>query len=337
MRRIFGHHDHQDIEEVTLTSAAGVSVAILTRGALIRDWRVPVNGVKRPVVLGFEQLGPYLDESPYFGEITGRVANRIAGARFDLGGIEHVLVANEGANQLHGGPRGIGKQNWTIADLGPDHVTLTLSSPDGEMGFPGKLDISVTYRLKAYRLDIEVTAETSAPTPVNIVQHNYFDLSGQADIRDHRLWLAASAFTEVDQELIPTGAILPVAGGPLDFRTPRPLRDADGAGVSIDHNFVLDTGRHWDGPVAVLEAPDGALTLKLFSDQPGLQVYTSGALAVQSPGLDGLCYRQFSGICLEDQCFPDAVHQRHFPNTILSPGLPYTHRCAIEIKPAGGA
>lgn len=330
-RRVFGTFEGQDVEEVTIASPAGVSIAILTWGALIRDWRVPVGGSTRPVVLGFDAFDPYPAHSPYFGAIAGRIANRIARGQFTLDGTTYSLPLNEGRNHLHGGPRGIGRQNWTIAEYDRSSVRLTLDSPDGDMGYPGNLAISVTYRLDGHRLDMEFAATTDRATPVNIVQHNYFNLAGDGEVLDHRLWLAAGAYTELDDELIPTGAILPVTGTDYDFRTARPIRTADGAPVPVDLNFVLDTRRNANDPAAILVAPDAALTLRLYTDQPAVQVYNGIKLAVPVPGLDDRRYDRYWGLCLEDQIFPDAINHPHFPSPVITPESPYLHRCAIEI------
>lgn len=328
-----GTHQGRPVLSCTLRSPAGVTVEILNYGALIRDWRVPVpGGGLRPVVLGFDRFEEYPAHSPYFGAIAGRVANRIRGGRFTLNGRSHQLPCNNGPNHLHGGPEGIGKRLWQIApDPDGQGVRLTHDSPDGEMGYPGEARIAVHYRLSGHRLDIALDATVSAPTPISLVQHSYFNLMGAGDILDHRLWLAAGAYTPVDEGFIPTGAILSVAGTPFDFRRPRSMRDAAGAPVAIDHNLVLDTGRAAADPAAVLVAPDDSLRLRLFTDRPGLQVYNGWKLALPVPGLDGHSYPRFGGICLEDQAFPDAVNNPHFPSVICTPHAPYRHRCAIEI------
>ena len=330
-RRSVGVFEGAEVEEVTLTSSAGVSVAVLTYGALIRDWRVPVGAERRPVTLGFDEFDHYLHHSPYFGAIAGRVANRTAGARFVLDGVSYELPANNGPNHLHGGPRGIGKQNWSIASHDDASVALVLRSPDGDMGYPRDLDISATYTLTGHRLEIAFEARASATTPVNIVQHNYFNLMGTGDVLDHRLQVAASAYMPVDEQQIPTGAILPVDGTVFDFRHGRTLRDGESQPLAYDHNLVLDTRRRPDDPVATLSAPDGSLTLRLWTDQPGLQVYNGWKLDLKVPGLDGRAYPRFAGICLEDQLFPDALNRPYFPSPIITPDKPYRHGCAIEI------
>lgn len=331
-RKVIGRFEDSDVEEVVLSSDAGVSISIITYAALIRDWRVPVAGQQRPVTLGFETFEPYLTKSPYFGAIAGRVANRTGHATFSLDGHTYTLAANEGVNHLHGGPKGFGKRNWTIAAYDGKSVTLTLDSPDGDMGYPGALEVSVTYSLEGHRLDIDFNATASRTTPVNIVQHNYFNLMGQGDVSEHTLWLAAHAYTPVDDAQIPTGVIAPVAGTELDYTSPRALSAPEGGTATIDHNFCLDTRRPADAPVAILTAPDKSLTLKLFTDQPGLQVYTGWKLDMSEPGLDGQVYPKCAGLCLEDQLFPDAMNNPHFPSPVITPDAPYRHHCAIEIS-----
>lgn len=330
-RRI-GTFDGRDVLETVMESETGVRVAIMSYGAAIRDWQVPVAGGMRSVVLGFDRFEHYPEYSPYFGAIAGRVANRISGARFTLDGKEYRLPANEGQNHLHGGPKGFGKQLWKMEPLsGEEGVRLRLTSPDGEMGYPGKLEIAVTYRLSGNRLRIDFSAETDAPTPVNIVQHNYFNLMGEGDIRDHTLQIAADAYTPCRDDLIPTGEIATVDGTQFDFREARPLKDEAGEPLSCDNNLVLTKGRDVSTPVARLTAPDGSLALTLKTDQPGLQLYTGGKVNVPVPGLHGRTYPRFAGLCLEDQNFPDAINHADFPSPVITPERSYSHWCEIEV------
>ena len=330
MIETIGQIDGQDVREATLRSDTGVVLKIMNWGAVVRDWQVPVAGRSRRVVLGLDDPAHYPLHSPHFGAIAGRYANRIAKGRFTLDGREHALPCNNGENHLHGGPLGFGKRFWEIEADGTQ-VRLTLVSPDGDAGYPGTLRVAVTYRLAGNRVSIAFHAETDAPTPVNLVQHHYFNLMGAGDVLDHRLTLAASAITEVDAGLIPTGRILPVSGTAFDFRKGRTFRDAGSAPVAFDNNFVLDTGRDPAAPAAVLEAPDGSLTLKLWTDRPGLQVYNGAKIGLPVPGAGGTAYPSFAGVCLEDQDFPDAPNHAHFPSTVVRPGAPYRHTCTIEI------
>jgi aldose 1-epimerase len=212
-------------------------------------------------------------------------------------------------------------------------VEFSLRSPDGAMGYPGNVEMSATYRLDGNKLRLEFAATTDRPTPLSLVQHQYFNLGTGNDVLDHRYWLRASAYTEVDQNLIPTGNILEVkAGSDRDLRAaPRTLRDASGKPVDYDGNFVLDAGRDFAEPIAIVTAPDNSLTLKQWSDRPGLQFYNSVMTNVPVPGLGGRMYGRYAGFCLEDQAFPDAVHHPHFPNIIITPDKPYAHWCEFEI------
>lgn len=330
MIETIGTIDGRPVREATLRSAAGIVLKIIDWGAVVRDWQVPVAGGMRHVVLGLADAGHYPQHSPHFGAIAGRYANRIGGSRFSLDGVDYSLPANNGPNHLHGGPQGFGKRFWDMEASG-DTVRLSLVSPAGDAGWPGTLRVTVTYRLEGHRVSLLMEAETDAATPVNLVQHHYFNLMGAGDILDHRLTAAGAAFTEVDAALIPTGRILPVAGTHLDFRGGRTFRDAAGAPVLYDNNLVLDTGRDPAAPAAVLTAPDGSLTLKLWTDRPGLQVYNGAKVNVAVPGVGGSPYGAFAGLCLEDQDYPDAPNHGHFPCTVVRPGAPYRHACAIEI------
>lgn len=330
MIRTIGQIEGREVREATLTSQTGMVLRIMDWGAVVRDWRVPVGGEMRPVVLGFDDPALYPAHSPHFGAIAGRVANRIAKGRFTLDGRTYTLPVNNGPNHLHGGPRGFGRRFWDI-EADERSARLTLVSPDGDAGYPGTLRVAVTYTLTGNRAEIAFDAETDAATPVNLVQHHYFNLMGGGDVLDHRLMVNATATSEVDADLTPSGRLLPVAGTPFDFRDPRPFRDAGGAPVAVDHNFALAEGRDPAAPAAVLEAPDGSLSLRLWTDQPGIQVYNAARLALDVPGLDGRRYPAFAGVCLEDQGFPDAVNHPHFPSVILRPGTRHAHRCTIEI------
>lgn len=329
----FGSFEGKRIEQFTLTSASGVEVDIINWGVVVRDWRVPVAGGLRSVVLGFETFDDYPAHSPHFGALAGRVANRIAGASFSLEGKTYMLHANEGPNMLHGGPHGLGRHVWDAApDDAHNAVVFSLNSPDGAAGFPGNLRLKATYRLDGNRLRLELEATTDRPTPLSLVQHQYFNLGTGTDVLDHSYQLESSAYTEVDDALIPTGNIFEVKpGSDKDLRTPRTLRDGRGQPIDYDGNFVLDAGRDLGKPVATVVGPDGVLTLKLWTDRPGLQFYNGVMTNVPVPGLGGRRYGLHSGFCLEDQAFPDALHHPHFPNIIITPDRPYAHWCEFEI------
>ncbi|KKC31540.1 aldose epimerase family protein [Devosia psychrophila] len=328
----FGEFKGKRVDQFRLTSVTGVSVDIIGYGVAVRDWRVPVAGSERSVVLGFDSMDAYAQHSPHFGSLAGRVANRIKGASFDLNGKTYKLPANAGDLQLHGGEAGLGRQVWDgQADEGNNSVRFTHFSPDGAMGYPGNVNFSATYTLKGNRLRLELAATTDQATPISLVQHQYFNLGTTDDVLDHTIQVNSSAYTGLGDDLAPTGAILPSRGTIYDLRQPRTMRDENGAPVEYDMGVALDTGRSINEPVATVISPARDLTLKLWSDRPGLQVYNGVWTDIPVPGLDGKTYKKHAGFCLEDQAFADAVHNPHFPNVIYSPDRPYSHWCEFEI------
>ena len=331
-QRIFGDHQGRAVHHYTLTSETGVEVDLIDLGVVVRDWRVPVAGGRRSVVLGYDRLEDYLQHSPHFGAVAGRVANRIAGGRFEVDGKSYQTPTNENGHTLHGGPGGLGHTVWqSQPDAANNAVVFTHDSPDGHMGFPGNVQFKAVYTLKGNRLILELSALPDRKTPISLVQHQYFNLGGGPDVLDHSYAFKVSAYTQTDKDLIPTGAILPVEGTQYDLRTPRTLRDADGQPIKYDINLVIDRDRDPADPVAVVKSPSGDLTLKLWTDREGLQFYNAVYTNTAVPGLGGEPYRPHSGFCLEDQSFPDAVHHKHFAPIWHSPERPYAHRCEIEI------
>lgn len=328
----FGEHAGKRVDQFRLVSNTGVEVDLIGYGVVVRDWRVPVAGALRSVVLGFDSFDAYPAHSPHLGSLAGRVANRIKNASFDLDGKTYKLPANAGNLQLHGGEQGLGRQVWDgEVDEANNAVRFTHFSPDGAMGFPGNVNFTATYRLKGHRLLLELTATTDRATPISLVQHQYFNLGTGADVLDHSIQVNSSAYTLLGDDLAPTGAILPSAGTQYDLRQPRIMRDGAGAPVDYDIGMVLDTGRNHADPIATVVGPDQALTLKLWTDRPGVQVYNGVWTGIPVPGLGGKQYGKHAGFCLEDQAFADAVHNPHFPNVIHSPERPYNHWCEFEI------
>jgi aldose 1-epimerase len=324
-----GEFGGKPVVEFSLRSDTGVEVDIMTYGVVVRDWRVPVAGGLRSVVLGFDAFAPYPAHSPYFGAVAGRVANRIAGPSFELDGVTYQLAENVPGLILHGGKEGLGTTNWTgEADSAANAVRFTHVSPDGHMGFPGNVQFTATYTLEGNRLKLKLEAKADRRTPINVVQHQYFNLGTGPDVLDHRYQIAASAYTPNNAQLVPTGEILPVGGTIWDFRQPRSMRDEKGEAVAYDGNLVLDTGRDAKAPAVTVSGPDGLLTLKLWTDQPGVQLYNSVWTNVDGGGRK---YGRFSGFCLEDQAFPDAPHNPHFPSIIYGPERDYVHHSDIEI------
>lgn len=318
------------VDEYRLVSDTGAEVDILTWGVVVRDWRVPLKaGGQRSVVLGFPSFGPYPEHSPHFGSLAGRVANRIKGGTFELDGVRYDTPKNWNGHTLHGGDEGLGHVVW---DAAPDNATNSVSfthfSPDGHMGFPGNVQFRAVYTLTGNRLRLDLSAITDKATPINVVQHQYFNLGTGTDILDHTFEITADRYTELGEKLIPTGRILPVAGTQWDFRTPRTMRDAAGNPIEYDGNVVLPEDRSFADPVATVTGPDG-LRLRLWTDRPGLQVYNGVWTDVHLPG--GPDFGKHSGFCLEDQDFPDAVNNPNFPSIVCTPDSPYSHWCEIEI------
>lgn len=329
-RRVFGTtQDGTAIEAVAL-AAGGIVAEVITLGAVVRDLRLTdPGGAPRSVVLGLETVADYEAHSPHMGAIAGRYANRIGGGRLLIDGVLHQLSLNQsGRHHLHGGHRGFGRRPWEIAGLGPDWVALRIVSADGEEGYPGNVEATCVYRLDggtSPALIVELTARTDAPTVVNLAHHGYFDLDGGPDVLDHRLRIDADAYTPVDKELIPTGAIRPVAGTPFDFRTIRPIRMFElGERVKYDINFVLaDAPREVPQMAARLEAAKSGWAMEVLTTEPGLQFYDGAKLAVPVPGLGGRIYGPSSGLCLEPQRFPDSPNHENFTNAVLRPGETY--------------
>ncbi|MFD7708182.1 aldose epimerase family protein [Streptomyces sp. NPDC059786] len=293
---------------------AGTRVRILTYGGIVQSVEVPDReGRAGNVVLGHADVAGYVDHpGPYFGALVGRYANRIAGARFELDGKEYRLAANNGPNSLHGGERGFDKRVWEAQAL--EHgVRLSRVSPDGEEGFPGRLEVSTAYTLDSDgSLRISYEAVTDAPTPVNLTNHTYWNLNGSGNAGGHELRLSASRYTPVDDELIPDGGPADVEGTRFDFRAERRT------GGGYDHNFLFDKGVS-EAPeeAAELYDPVSGRVLTIATTEPGIQLYTSDHLPAGLPCAPG------DGIALETQHFPDSPNRPDFPDTVLRPDRTY--------------
>jgi aldose 1-epimerase len=326
--------DGKAVEVYTLTNARGMQVRAITYGAIIQAVRVPDrSGRLGDVTLGYDSLPGYLGDSPYFGAVVGRYANRIARGRFTLEGRTYRLATNNGPNSLHGGVKGFDKVLWRARSFQRGDsagVTFEHTSPDGDEGYPGTLQVSVTYTLTpANELVVDYTATTDKPTPVNLSQHSYFNLAGEGrgDILEHVLTINADRYTPVDSTLIPTGELASVAGTPLDFRTPTAvgarIEQPDTQlryGKGYDHNFVLNRdGTGLVHAVHVLE-PGSGRTLDISTTEPGVQFYSGNFLDGTIKGKSGHVYNHRSAIVLETQHFPDSPNHPNFPSTILQPG-----------------
>ena len=402
-RRLFGRDaEGRAVEEVTLESA-DAAVSILGLGCITRDWRIDGPKGSLPVVLGFPRLEDYLHHARSHGMIVGRVANRTANSSFTLEGRTHALTPNEGAHHLHGGPGGLGKRIWQmepdsasgtlylfytspdgeegypgrvdfsvsvrlegprlimemagrpdrptpvnlanhnyynlggtgglgkrIWQMEPDSASGTLylfyTSPDGEEGYPGRVDFSVSVRLEGPRLIMEMAGRPDRPTPVNLANHNYYNLGGTGTVKDHQLWVDATGYTPTDADLIPTGEIRPVEGTEYDFTTAREVGDA-----RLDINLVLNPGRDRKRPSARAHCPRSGATLEMWTDEPGLQLFDAFAMEIGTPGHDGQTYGRHAGLCLEAQHLPDSLHNPDWPSIIATPDTPYFQRLVVEI------
>lgn len=321
--------------------AGHVEVDVTDHGATLVAVRMPDRYRRvRDVLLGFDDVSGYESvDNQYFGCTTGRVANRIKEGKFTLGDKEYELAINNEPNHLHGGvERSLDKVVWRAREIENDNgkgVRFTYTSPDGEEGYPGNLQIVVTYLLNdRNELRIVYRAETDQPTPVNLTNHSYFNLSGEGSptIHDHVLTLSADSYTPTDDTLIPTGEIAPVEGTPLDFRQPHPIGEriaelAETAALGYDHNFAIN-GPFGGGPrlCARVKDPQSGRVLVVRTTEPGVQFYSGNFLKGQK-GKGGKEYAHQSAFCLETQHYPDSVNHPDFPTTILQPGDVYRHVC----------
>jgi aldose 1-epimerase len=330
--------DGTDVGLFTLSNARGLEVRAIAYGAILVSIRAPDRrGRLDDVVLGCDDLDGYLTRSRYFGAVVGRYGNRIANGRFTLDGRTFQLATNNGRNHLHGGIKGFDKVVWRAQPYARDGhtaVAFSYTSPDGEEAYPGTLTARVSYTLtERNELVVEYEATTDKPTPVNLTQHSYFNLAGEGrgDILQHELSLDADRFTPVDDTMIPTGQLAPIAGTPFDFRQPAAIGARIGAdheqlrrGAGYDHNFVLRDGPAPGGlrSAARVVEPATGRTLDVATTEPGVQFYAGNHLAGQI-GKGGHAYGPRTGFCLETQHFPDSPNHPHFPSTILRPGATY--------------
>jgi len=336
----------QPVDIFTITNLQGIEVRVINLGGAITSLLAPdKNGKQNNIVLGFDDLEGYISNRPHFGAIIGRYTNRIANGKFMLDGVEYSLAKNNGPNALHGGLRGFDKALWQARSFhapGEAGVIFIYRSKDGEEGYPGNLDTTVTYTLTdRNELVFDYQATTDKATPVNLTQHTYFNLAGDGsgDVLGHELTLNADRFTPVDKTMIPTGELRSVRGTPLDFSQPtaigsrinadyEPLKLAFG----YDQNFVIN--RKGDGLefAARVYEPTSRRVLEVYTTEPGVHLYTANFLDGTIRRKQGYTYKQRTGLCLETQHFPDSPNHPDFPSTILRPGQTYHSRTMLKFS-----
>jgi len=320
------------IKTYKLHNKNGMEITVTNVGCAIMKLIIPSKNGAKDIVFGFDQAEDYTRPHPHFGVVAGRVANRIGGGKFTLGGKEYQLETNDGANHLHGGTSGFDKKIWDVMESpeenGGGKIVFVYDSPDGDANYPGNLTATVTYTLTdANILRMDYHAATDTQTICNLTNHSYFNLSGYdaPSILDHELEINADKLTAVDEGLIPTGGFVEVAGTPFDFRMAKTIgKDIEAAGEvnktgGYDHNFVLN-GK---GRAASIISPKTGIRMTVFTDSPGIQLYTSNM--IEGGGIvsgKGASYRKHSGFCLETQLFPNAVNIPHFQSCVVTKDAP---------------
>ncbi|RPJ59575.1 MAG: galactose mutarotase [Acidobacteria bacterium] len=329
--------DGQPVDLYTLTNDHGTVVTLTNWGASIVSIQVPDrSGKKADVLLGYDNAAGYIADTAYLGATVGRYGNRIGEGRFKLDGKEYKLAQNNGENHLHGGTAGFNKRLWEAKEIKPaDGVAVQMHclSKDGEEGYPGNLDVTVTFTLNnKNEVKIDYVATTDKPTVLNLTNHSYFNLLGDAagDILGHEIMINADRFTPVDVGLIPTGELRPVAGTPLDFTQPKAIgaRINDQYeqlvfGKGYDHNWVINQSGAAPRLAARLSEPKSGRVMEVLTTEPGLQFYSGNFLDGTIKGKKGKVYQHRYGLCLETQHFPDSPNKPDFPSTTLKPGGKY--------------
>jgi len=336
---VFGRLGDGRVVERHRLSNETVDLSLITWGAAVQSLLVPDrDGNLADAVLGFDDLESYVAHTEYFGAVVGRFANRIAGGRFEIDGEAFQIEVNDGSNALHGGQVGFDRHLWDAHPLGTDDgggaLRLSRVSAAGEMGFPGSLAVSVTYRLRGLDLEITYEATTDRPTVLNLTNHTYFNLAGAGSrsVETHELTIAAGSYLPVDAGAIPLGPAEPVEGTPMDFRDAKPIGRDLRAGTEqlrlaggYDHTWILtrEIAARVTKAAMVDEASSGR-TLEVWTDQPGVQFYSGNFLDGTLSGKGARAYRQSDGFCLETQHFPDSPNQPSYPSTVLRPGDRFT-------------
>lgn len=329
-KQAWGAANGQPVDLYTLRNSNGTVVTITNYGGIVTSFLAKdKNDSVASIVVGFDSIEPYLQSPPYFGSIIGRYGNRIGAGKFSIGDKNYTLATNNGANHLHGGVVGFDKVIWTAAPIVDTLPSLKLSylSKDGEEGYPGNLQVTVTYTLtEEDGLKIQYEASTDQATPVNLTNHSYFNLTGDTKetIINHQLQLNADAYTPVDNGLIPTGEIRQVAGTPFDFRSPMAIGSRiDSVAGGYDHNYVLNNTDGSLKKVAHLSEPGSGRFLEVWTTEPGIQFYSGNFLDGKFINHTGTPVQLHTALCLETQHFPDSPNKKEFPSSILEPGKKY--------------
>lgn len=344
-QRVFGTTPvGETVTEFTLTNNKGSIAKIINFGGIITEWHVRnKHGQLDDVVLGFETLEPYLEKSPFFGALIGRVGNRIANAQFTLDGATYNLAANNGPNNLHGGVQGFDKKVWSaepFENAKGQGLVLKLLSEDGDQGFPGNLQVAVTYQFTHDdEMVVDYFATTDKATPVNLTQHTYFNLAGKGDILNHKLQIFADTINAVNNVQIPIGEPMPVAGTPFDFRESHLIGERINAdheqiknGFGYDHNFLINQSTYKALTLAArAEEEASGRVLEVYTEEPGVQFYSGNFLDGSLTG-KGINYRHRTGFCLEPQHAPDSINQPQFPSIVLRPAEEYKTRTVFKLS-----
>ncbi|MEP7454844.1 aldose epimerase family protein [Phyllobacterium sp. SB3] len=333
---VFGHTDSgEPVHRITI-AGGGLTAKILTWGAVIQDLRL--KGHEHPLVLGYQDFADYPAYSPYLGATIGRSINRIRDGELTIDGKTYELQKNfRGLHNIHGGTEGAGKRLWQVVAVGPDYVTLTIQLADGEMGFPGNLNITCTYMLESKgTLAIRMDAVTDKATICNLAHHSYFNLDdgGATDALDHQVRIDAQAYLPTDADLLPDGRVLPVAGTTHDFREFRTVRrEENGKQVIYDNNFCLASQRRPLCHVASAKGARSGVELTVSTTEPGVQLYAANTLGGKPAiGLTGRTYENYAALCFEAQTWPDSTHFPYFPQAILRPDETYSQMTKYSFK-----
>lgn len=338
-KRLFGHlAETKDVIEYTIENSSGISISLINYGATLTSVRLPDRtGLPAEITLGFDKLKSYVKPHPFFGGIIGRFANRIAGGCLTIDSKNYSLACNDhGLHHLHGGEYGFHKVFWQAEGFEHDDSTgivFTYRSIDGEEGYPGNLDVKVSYSLNQIgELKIDYYAETDKATPVNLTNHTYWNLSGagRGTIKTHLLHLNCSKYLPVNEELIPTGEIEKVRGTPMDFTRAKQVgKDLASVRGGYDHCFLIDRNRTGLTMAARLVEPESGRALEVYTTKPGIQLYSGNFLdGISGRGQE--IYNKHGALCLETEYFPDAVHNPQFPDVILRPGECYKHETVYK-------